>query len=93
MTATITSDRLVEKTPEAAFLHVMQKEFGFSQRTARQVLETANEMLLGGDSKGQQRPGQVRVVVTSLKAPFGPSLAESAKTEVVLTVDKGTGRV
>jgi len=84
-----TSKRLTEKTPEAVFLHILQKEFGFPQRTARQVLETANEVLLGGDGRGQQRPGQVRVIVTSLKAPFGPSLAESAKTEVVLTVDNG----
>lgn len=89
MTTTVTSDRLAEKTPEATFLHVMQKEFGFPQRTACQVLETATEILLGGDSRGQQRPGQVRVIVTSLKAPFGPRLAESAKVGVVLTVDNG----
>jgi len=84
-----TSERLAEKTPEAAFLYILQKEFGFPQRTARQVLETAHEVLLGGDQGGRQRPGQVRVVVASLKAPFGPSLAESAKVEVILTVDDG----
>jgi hypothetical protein len=84
-----TSERLAEKTPESAFLHVLQKEFGFPQRTARQILETAYEVLLGGEGREQQRPGQVRMIVTSLKAPFGPSLAESAKVEVTLTIDNG----
>jgi Transcriptional regulators of sugar metabolism len=35
------------------------------------------------------RPGQVRLVVTSLKAPFGPPLADTDKVEVTLTVDAG----
>lgn len=82
-------DRMAEKTPEATFLHVMQKEFGFPQRTARQVLETVHEILLGGEGREQQRPGQVRMIVTSVKAPFGPPLAESAKVEVTLTIDNG----
>jgi hypothetical protein len=82
-------ERTAEKTPESAFLHVLQKEFGFSRRTAGQVLETAHEILLGGSSRETQRPGQVRMVVASLKAPFGPPLSESAKVEVTLTVDNG----
>jgi len=35
------------------------------------------------------RPGQVRLVVTGLKAPFGPPLEETDKVEVTLTVDAG----
>ena len=84
------SDRMAEKTPESAFLHILQQEFGFPQRTARQVLEAAHEVLLGGEGREQQRPGQVRMIVASLKAPFGPSLAESTKVEVTLTIDNGT---
>jgi hypothetical protein len=82
-------ERTAEKTTEAAFLHVLQKEFGFSRRTAGQVLETAHEILLGGSGREIQRAGQVRMVVASLKAPFGPPLSESEKVEVTLTVDNG----
>jgi len=85
----VVPERLVEKTPEAVFLHVLEKEFGFSQRTARQVLEAAQESLMGGEGREHQRPGQVRTIVASLKAPFGPRLAESEKVEVTLTVDRG----
>jgi hypothetical protein len=35
------------------------------------------------------QPGQVRLVVASLKAPFGPPLTETARAEVTLTVDAG----
>jgi predicted transcriptional regulator len=82
-------ERLTEKTPEAVFLHVLENEFGFAKRTAHQVLEAAQESLLGGEGRERQRPGQMRMIVISLKAPFGPKLAESAKVEVTLTVDKG----
>ena len=81
--------RLAVKTPEAAFLHVLCQEFGFSPRVSREVLQTAQEMLAGGVPSTAVRPGQVRLVVASLKAPFGPPLAETAKVEVTLTVDVG----
>jgi len=38
--------RLALKTPEAAFFHVLQEEFNFSQRVSAKVLATAREMLL-----------------------------------------------
>jgi DNA-binding Lrp family transcriptional regulator len=82
-------DRLAVKTPEAAFLHVLQTEFNFSSRVSREVLNTAQAMLVGGASAAAVRPGQVRLVVASLKAPFGPPLAETDKVEVTLTVDAG----
>ena len=40
-------------------------------------------------SSAAVRPGQVRLVVVSLKATFGPPLAEAEKVEVTLTVDAG----
>jgi hypothetical protein len=59
-------DRLAIKTPEAAFLHVLQTEFNFSSRVSREVLNTAQAMLVGGASAAAVRPGQVRLVVASL---------------------------
>jgi DNA-binding Lrp family transcriptional regulator len=84
-------DRLATKTPEAAFLHVMQDEFNFSQRVSRELLSTAKEMLVGEIPSLVVRPGQVRLVVASMQAPFGPPLAETDKIEVTLTVDDGFG--
>jgi hypothetical protein len=100
-----TQDRLAVKTPEASFLHVMREEFNpstssghrFSLRVSREVLNTAQEMLVGGVPSSVVRPGQacpersrrVRLVVASLKAPFGPPLGETEKVEVTLTVDAG----
>ena len=44
---------------------------------------------MGGVSSSVVRPGQVRLVVASLKAPFGPPLADTEKVEVTLTIDAG----
>jgi len=85
-----TAERLALKTPEAAFLRVLAEEFGFSPRVSRELLQVGQEMLAGGVSALAVRPGQVRLVVASLKAPFGPPLAEVEKVEVTLTVDSGT---
>jgi DNA-binding Lrp family transcriptional regulator len=84
-----TLDRLAVKTPESAFVHVLQEEFNFSLRVSRELLSTAKEMLVGGVPSSAVRPGQVRLVVASLKAPFGPPLEETDKVEVTLTVDAG----
>lgn len=82
-----TAERLALKTPEAAFLNVLEQEFCFSPRVAGAVLNAARETLTGG--AGALRPGQVRLIVARLDAPFGPPLAVSAKTEVTLTWDAG----
>lgn len=89
MSRATTQERLAVKTPEAAFLHVLQEEFRFSPRVSRELLSTAQEMLVGGVPSSAVRPGQIRLVVASLKAPFGPSLADTEKVEVTLTVDAG----
>jgi transcription initiation factor IIE alpha subunit len=82
-------DRLATKTPEAAFFHVLKEGFQFSPRVSREVLNTAKEMLIGEVLPTAIRPGQIRVVVASLKAPFGPPLKETDKVEVTLTLDAG----
>ena len=69
-------ERLALKTPEAAFLRTLQQEFNFSVRVSRELLATAQEMLLGSaPATGVRTRGSEQVVV-SLKAPFGPPLAE-----------------
>jgi DNA-binding Lrp family transcriptional regulator len=87
MTQATAEERLVVKTPEAAFLQVLEREFHFAPRLARDVLNAAQEGL--GGVAAAIRPGQVRQVVASAKAPFGGSLAETAKVTVTLTVDAG----
>jgi predicted transcriptional regulator len=82
-------ERLAAKTPEASFLHILQTEFNFPLRTAREVLAAAQEVLVGQHA-GALRPGQMRLVVARTEAPFGPSLADTDKIEVTLTVDSGT---
>jgi DNA-binding Lrp family transcriptional regulator len=84
-----TQERLATKTPEASFLHVLQDEFDFSLRVSREVMNTAKEMLIGSTPASAVRPGQTRLVVASLNAPFGPPLSDAEKVEVTLTVDNG----
>ncbi len=89
MRPTTPHERLAEKTPEASFLHVLCEEFALSLREAQEVVSAAQEYL-GLDQPGDQvRAGQVRLVVASLGAPFGPPLAETARVTVTLTVDAG----
>jgi hypothetical protein len=87
MSGLTAGERLGQKTPGAAFLGVLEQEFHFSPRLAKDVLAAAEEMLVG--SGEGLRPGQVRQIVARLEAPFGPGLAETATVEVTLTVDAG----
>lgn len=89
MNAMEVQDRQTAKTPDAVFYQVLRREFNFSLRLARDVLSAAQELLLGQANAERVRPGQVRRVVASLKAPFGPPLAETSKLEITLTVDSG----
>lgn len=89
MSEPTSEQRLALKTPEAAFVSTLQAEFNFAPRVARDLLQLAQEMLVGGPTATTVRPGQVRLVVASVKAPFGPPLAETETVEVTLTVDAG----
>jgi hypothetical protein len=67
---------------------VLEKEFAVSLRLAQQVLNAAQEVLVG--EVGETiRPGQVRQIVSRLDAPFGPTLIETDKIIVTLTLDNG----
>ena len=89
MSENTANDRLALKTPEASFLHVLEHEFNLSYREAREVVSAARELLGLDRPTGQVRPGQMRLVVASLRAPCGPPLGETARVEVTLTVDAG----
>ena len=83
------TDRLALKTPKASFLHVLQDEFSLSLREAREVVSAAQEYLGLDQPSAQVRAGQVRLVVASLRAPFGPPLTETERVTITLTVDAG----
>jgi len=83
------NERLALKTPEASLLHVLEDEFNLSHREAREVVQAACDVLGLHRPTQQVRPGQVRLVVASLRAPFGPPLRSTDRVEVTLTVDAG----
>lgn len=89
MSENTANDRLALKTPEASLLHVLEHEFALSYREAREVVSAAQELLGLDRPTGQVRPGQIRLVVASLRAPVGPPLAATDRVEVTLTVDAG----
>lgn len=90
MSETNLQSRLATKTPEATFLYILETEFNIPPRTGQVLLEVAQQVLVGESASDALRPGQTRAVVTALKAPFGPSLAESKKVTITLTIDNGS---
>lgn len=78
------TERLAQKTPEASLFHILQNEFNFSRRESREVVNVTHEMLGLDQPKRQVRPGQIRMVVASLTAPFGPPLSETERVEITL---------
>lgn len=82
-------ERLGEKTAEAMFVQRLESEFHIAPRIGRQVLETAQESLLGNGSEPVLQVGQMEVVVAGVNAAFGPRLRDSKRVRVRLTVDNG----
>lgn len=82
-----TINRLQSKTPEQRFLRVLEDEFHQPPRVAQVLLEEAQACLLGQGSA--LRPGQIRVLLTSLNAGSGQPLRKTATKEVVWTIDAG----
>jgi len=93
MSGITAEERLALKTPEASFVHVLQSEFNLSPRKAQEVLGTVCETLGLDRPSDQIRPGQVRLVVASLQAPFGLPLSETGRVEVTLTARRKTLKV
>lgn len=85
-------DRMAVKTCGQRFVHTLETEFEFAPRVAQEVLAVAQEMLVAAGGEGSTvslKPGQVRHIVASIKAPHGRPLADSQMVEVVWTVDSG----
>lgn len=80
-------NRLKSKTPEAHFLRVLEDEFHQPPRVAQVLLEEAQACLLGRTTG--IRPGQTRVLLTSLDAGHGRALRETGSKDVVWTLDAG----
>jgi hypothetical protein len=81
------NNRLNAKTPEQHFLRVLEDEFHQPPRVAQVLLEEAQACLLGQGTA--IRPGQTRVLLTTLDAGHGRALRETACQEVVWTTDAG----
>ncbi len=79
--------RLQAKTAERRFVQVLEQEYDCAPRVAAAILEEAQACLLGGP--GQVQAGQVRAVLTRLRAKPGRALHETATTEVIWTIDAG----
>jgi transcription initiation factor IIE alpha subunit len=80
-------ERLLAKTPEQRFLHVLEQDFHYAPKVAQAVLEEAQACLLS--RPGSLRPGQTRVILTQYDAGHGRALRDTPTTEVVWTVDAG----
>jgi DNA-binding Lrp family transcriptional regulator len=80
-------DRLAVKTPEQRFLRVLADDFHQPPRVAQALLEEAQSCLLGQESV--MRPGQTRVLLTTIDAGHGRALRQTATKEVVWTIDAG----
>ncbi|MHC4433024.1 MAG: DUF1670 domain-containing protein [Planctomycetota bacterium] len=80
-------NRLKSKTPEQHFLRVLEDEFHQPPRVAQVLLEEAQACLLGRTTT--IRPGQTRVLLTSLDAGHGRALRETASKDVIWTLDAG----
>ena len=82
-----TIERLQVKTPEQQFLNVFERDFRQPPRVAQALLEEAQSCLLGRGT--MLRPGQMRVILTSIEAGHGQTLRDVATTEVAWTIDAG----
>lgn len=80
-------NRLKAKTPEQHFLRVLEDEFHQPPRVAQVLLAEAQACLLGQATT--IRPGQTRVLLTSLDAGHGRALRETASKDVIWTLDAG----
>jgi DNA-binding Lrp family transcriptional regulator len=83
--------RIESKTRSSQFLQVLNKEFEFSPRTARAVIEEAREIykLDKIDMSLLRKKGKIARIVISKEANHGPPIDELPKVEVFLTLNGG----
>lgn len=84
--------RIELKTRDSQFIQVLKRDFEFSPRTARAIMEEAREIynLDRIDPSFLGEEGKVVRIVVSKEASHGPPIDELSKVEVVLTLDGGT---
>jgi biotin operon repressor len=80
-------ERLQAKTAEQRFLQILEQDFHYAPRVAEAILNEAQVYLQGKPER--LKLGQLRVLLTTRRASHGTSLGETAKKEVVWTVDGG----
>jgi transcription initiation factor IIE alpha subunit len=80
-------ERLREKTAERRFLQTLEQDFQYSPKIAQAILDEAQACLQGTPER--TKLGQQRVLLTIQRASHGGSLSETAKKEVIWTVDGG----
>ena len=80
-------ERLQAKTAEQRFLQTLEQDFHYPPKIAQAILEEAQVNLQG--SLERLKLGQQRVLLTGQQSGHGTSLSETAKKEVVWTVDGG----
>lgn len=80
-------ERILAKTPQQRFLHILEDEFRYAPKIAEAILNEAQGCLFGASA--ELRPGQVRVILTRRGARHGEALRDTPSLEVTLTVDAG----
>lgn len=83
--------RIESKTRSSQLIQVLEKEFEFSPRTARAVMEEAREIykLDSIDLSFLRKKGKIARIVISKGANHGPPIDELPKVEVFLTLNGG----
>jgi hypothetical protein len=75
-----TQERILAKTPQQRFLHILEQDFHFAPKIAEAIFLEAESCLLGKPT--QLRPGQVRVILVRRGARHGQALSDSPRLEV-----------
>ncbi len=81
-------ERLQAKTAEQRFLQALAQDFHYPPKIAQAILDEAQACLQG--SPERLKLGQQRVLLTAQRAGHGVRLSETAKKEVVWSVDGGS---
>jgi DNA-binding Lrp family transcriptional regulator len=83
--------RIESKTRSSQLIQVLEKEFEFSPRTARAVMEEVREIykLDSIDLSLLRKKGKIARIVISKEANHGPPIDELPKIEVFLTLNGG----
>jgi len=80
-------ERIMAKTPQQRFMHILEHDFRYAPKIAEAILNEAEGCLMGTTT--ELRPGQERVILTRRGARHGEALRDTPSLEVTWTVDEG----